>query len=83
MINPNTTRNVVLLYYHPGGGVNCLPVFFGPEFKINFYDFEKSRVFKISPSILLNQIKLVSILQKSSSCNMTSKRSVVNIFINF
>ena len=56
VIHPNTTRNAMLLYCDPGAAINCLPVFFGPVFEVDFEGFQEIRVLKVGTSILLNCI---------------------------
>ena len=55
-MNPNIMWNTILFYDHSGGGIECLPVFFGLEFKVDFDDSLKMYAFKVLISILLKCI---------------------------
>ncbi len=56
VIDLDTTRNAMLFYCYPGAAIDCLPVCFGPVFKVDLEGFQKRRVLKVGTSILLKYI---------------------------
>lgn len=47
-------ENIIQLYYYLSGKNTYFFDFFYLKFKINFYNFKKSQVVKINPSLFFN-----------------------------
>ena len=75
IFNYNSPKNIKLLYFTLDFIINCILIFFGPVFKVDFYKLQKKFTLKICICILLKFINSIFVIafvrynfQKELSC---------------
>lgn len=81
LVDPNTICNVILLYYGPGGPINCLLFFFNPDFEVIVDDVKKLWMIKVLMNILLKFRRNMFTIFFDSQYFFLDKFSLKNIFL--